>query len=157
MDTESQVLPVPTIAVIINSHRGYENSVIDGTPYSEVISSIERKIRHLGYFMMLYMTEDIDDVHRLVMDFDIDRVIAIMMMRNDCEKLSRMIKKPMTSIDGYGKTNQKPSVPNVEEHTRGGYIIMSTLNSGYEKIFVCASRDYGIDVSISVNSVGNHD
>ena len=135
------------IAVIINSHRRYENSVIDGTTYSEVISSIERKIRHLGYFMMLYLTEDIDDVHKLVIDFDIDGVIAITFDRNDCEKLSRTIKKPMISIDGYGKTNQNPSVPNVgEEHSMGGYIMVEhLLNSGYENIFVCASRDYGIE------------
>ena len=135
------------IAVIINSHKEYEDAILADPFYGKILGFIEQEIRTMGYYMMFYSTSDIDDIFKMVMAWDIDGVIAITFSKRDCEKLYHMIQKPVISIDAYGDTDGNQVVPNVGlDDLEGGYLMTQyLLNCGYENIYVCASKDHGVD------------
>ncbi|MDO4941708.1 MAG: LacI family DNA-binding transcriptional regulator [Lachnospiraceae bacterium] len=135
------------IAVVINSHKEYEEQIFADPFYGRALGAIERSLRLKGYYMMFYSSDDIDDIFKMVMAWNVDGVIALTFSKRDCEKLYYMIHKPVISIDAYGETDDQQTVPNVGlDDFEGGYLMVQyLLNCGYENIYVCASKDHGVD------------
>jgi LacI family transcriptional regulator len=135
------------VAVIINYHHDYEDTVLTDPFYSRSIGYIEQQLHRLGYYMMFYSASDIDDVFKMVMTWDVDGVIALTFPRTDCEKLHSMIHKPVVSIDAHGDFVGVSQVPNVGlQDKEGGYLMTKYLfQSGYESLYVCISKDFGND------------
>ena len=96
------------IAVVINSHKKFDEAILADPFYGKILGFIEEKIRTLGYYM---------------------------------------IEKPVVSIDAYGELEGNQIVPNIGlDDISGGYMMTQyLLNIGYDQIFVCASRDHGVD------------
>lgn len=97
--------------------------------------------------MMFYSADNLDDIFRMVMAWDIDGVVTLSFTKRDCEKMYYMIEKPVVSIDAYGELEGNQIVPNIGlDDISGGYMMTQyLLNIGYDQIFVCASRDHGVD------------
>lgn len=135
------------IAVVINFHKEYDESILADPFYGKILGFIEQKIRQLGYYMMFYSATDIDDIFKMVMAWDVDGVIALSFTKRDCIKIRNMIHKPVVSVDAYGETDEEAAVPNIAlDDEEGGYLMTQyMLSCGYENIFVCASRDHAVD------------
>lgn len=135
------------IAVVVNSHKTYEESLLADPFYGQIIGFIESKLREHGYYMMFYSSSDIDEIFHMIMTWDVDGVITVTFSATNCQKLKNYVNKPIVSIDAH----QMPSVPisftniGIDNH-QGGYIMGKHLLSlGYENILVCAYKDYGND------------
>lgn len=137
------------VAVVIHTHKKYEDAVISDPFYGTIIGFIEEKLRLLGYYMLLYSTDDVNEVFRTVMAWNIDGVIALSFSRNDCNKIWNLIHKPVVSIDAYGISHDDTPVTNIglDDSTGGGLMSEYLLQCGYENILVCATNDYGVDYS----------
>ena len=48
------------VAVVIHTHKKYEDAVISDPFYGTIIGFIEEKLRLLGYYMLLYSTDDVN-------------------------------------------------------------------------------------------------
>ena len=110
------------IAVVINYHKDFKDSIIGDPFYGKIIGFIEKYVQELGYYLMLYSAKDTDKIFQMVMGWDVDGVIAISFSKSNCEKIYQLINKPIVSIDAYGE-----------------------LDAGQEHIQVCAGRDNGVD------------
>lgn len=137
------------IAVIINSHREFKDSILGDPFYGQILGYIETYVQKLGYYVMFYSAKDIDKIFQMVMGWNIDGVIAVSFSRRNCEKIYQLIKKPIVSIDAYGdlETGHEKQVFNVGlDDESGGYLMMNyLLQCGYQHIKVCAGRDSGVD------------
>ena len=135
------------IAVVVNSHKDYEEAILSDPFYGKILGLIEEQLRALNYYMLFYAGKDIDDIFQMVMGWNVDGVIAVTFTRTDCEKLHAMIHKPVVAIDAYGDYKGQKVVPNVGLDDRGGGYVMTKhlIRQEYENIFVCASRDHGVD------------
>lgn len=135
------------IAVVINSHKEYDDAILADPFYGKILGFIEEKIRSFGYYMMFYSASDIDDIFKMVMAWDVDGVIALTFTKRDCEKIHHMIGKPVVSIDAFGEAEQEPAVQNIGlDDESGGYLMTRyLLEKGYRRIYVCASKDHGVD------------
>lgn len=135
------------IAVVINFHKEYDESILADPFYGKILGCIEQQIRQLGYYMMFYSATDMDDIFRMVMAWDVDGVIALSFTKRDCIKIRNIIQKPVISVDAYGETDGEPAVPNITlDDEEGGYLMTQyLLRCSYENIFVCASRDHAVD------------
>lgn len=137
------------IAVVINYHRDYRDSVIGDPFYGKILGFIEEYTQQRGYYMMLYSTKDIENIFRMVMGWNIDGVIAISFSKRNCEKIYQLIKKPVVAVDAYGEMEdgQENHVINIGlDDERGGYQMTKyLLECGYEHIKICAGRDTGVD------------
>lgn len=149
---EQAVLPAPRrdaklVAVIIHYHRGFEDSVLADPFYGVVTGSIEEELRRQGYYMMLYASQDMEDIFQMLMTWDVDGVIAVSFSMADCGKLYNLIRKPMISIDAHGGPGEVPTVPDVGlDDEEGGFLMgRHLLELGYKTIFMGGAANFGID------------
>lgn len=137
------------IAVIINYHKDFKDSILGDPFYGKIIGFIEEYVQSQGYYLMLYSTKNIEKIFQMVMGWDIDGVIAISFSKRNCEKIYQLIKKPIVSIDAYGdiEENEEKHVVNIGlDDESGGYKMTKyLLDCGYENIKICAGRDNGVD------------
>jgi len=50
------------IAVVINHHKDFKDSVIGDPFYGKIIGFIEKYVQELGYYLMLYSAKDTDKI-----------------------------------------------------------------------------------------------
>lgn len=136
------------IAVVVNYHKEFRDSLLADPFYGKVLGRIEERIRELGYYLMIYSERDVDKIFQMVASWDIDGVIVMSSSIKNCEKIYQLTKKPVVAIDAYGERGgMKPPIVNVTLDDReGGYLMVKyLLECGYEWIKVCAGRDSGVD------------
>lgn len=137
------------IAVIINSHREFKDSILGDPFYGQILGYIEAYAQKLGYYVMFYSAKDMDKIFQMVMGWDVDGVIAVSFSKRNCEKMYQLIKKPIVSIDSYGDIEEglEKQVLNIGlDDVSGGYMMTRYLiECGYKHIKVCAGRDSGVD------------
>ena len=126
------------IAVVINYHKDFKDSIIGDPFYGKIIGFIEKYVQELGYYLMLYSAKDTDKIFQMVMGWDVDGVIAISFSKSNCEKIYQLINKPIVSIDAYGELDagQENHVLNIGlDDESGGYLMTKyLLECGYEHI-----------------------
>nr|MCR5153577.1 LacI family transcriptional regulator [Lachnospiraceae bacterium] len=72
----------------------YDNLLTD--PFvSELIGAIEKTIKDAGYFMMLYISRDIEKIMRMVSTWNVDGLILFGMIGDDGVRVSEKYKKPI--------------------------------------------------------------
>ena len=135
------------IAVVINYHKEFKDSILGDPFYGKIIGFIEEYVQKQGYYLMLYSTKDIEEIFQMVAGWDVDGVIAISFSRHNCEKIYQLIKKPIVSIDAYGNAAKDSHLVNIGlDDESGGYqMVKYLLECGNEHIKVCAGRDSGVD------------
>lgn len=137
------------IAVVINYHKDFRDSILGDPFYGKLIGFIEEMVQQKGYYLMVYSAQNIEKIFQMVMGWNIDGVIAISFSRRNCEKIYQLIKKPIVSIDAYGELDEETAghVVNIAlDDESGGYeMTRYLLSCGYEHIKVCAGRDSGVD------------
>ena len=137
------------IAVVVNYHKDFKDSVLGDPFYGKIIGFIEEYIQKQNYYMMICSTKDVEKIFQMVAGWDMDGVIAISFSRRNCEKIYQLVKKPIVSIDAYGELDdgEVQHVANIGlDDESGGYQMTKyLLESGYEEIKVCAGRDSGVD------------
>ena len=137
------------IAVVINYHKDFKDSILGDPFYGKIIGFIEEYLQKYGYYMMLYSTKDIEKIFQMVIGWNVDGVIAISFSKHNCEKIYQLVKKTIVSIDAYGDVDagEESHVINVGlDDESGGYQMTKyLLEFGYEHIKVCAGRDSGVD------------
>ena len=60
------------IAVVINYHKDFKDSIIGDPFYGKIIGFIEKYVQELGYYLMLYSAKDTDKIFQMVMGWDVD-------------------------------------------------------------------------------------
>lgn len=60
------------IAVVINYHKDFRDSIIGDPFYGKIIGFIEKYVQELGYYLMLYSAKDTDKIFQMVMGWDVD-------------------------------------------------------------------------------------
>lgn len=137
------------IAVVINTHKNFRDSVLGDPFYGKIIGFIEEYVRRCGYYLMLYSTKDIDEIFQMVMGWNVDGVIAVSFSKRNCEKIYQLIRKPVVSVDAYGEMEdqQQSHVVNIGlDDESGGYEMTKyLLECRYRHIKICAGRDSGVD------------
>lgn len=137
------------IAVVINYHKDFKDSILGDPFYGKIIGFIEEYLQSYGYYMMLYSTKDIEKIFQMVMGWNVDGVIAISFSKRNCKKIYQLVKKSIVSVDAYGnmEADEENHVINVGlDDESGGYQMTKyLLECGYEHIKVCAGRDSGVD------------
>lgn len=135
------------VAVIIHFHRSFENTALSDPFYGVITGSIEEELRRHRCVMMLYTSQDVEDIIQMLAIWDVDGVIAISFSKADCEKIYNMFQKPMITIDAFGEEDEPFSISNITlDDEQGGYLMANHLiELGYENILMGGVDDYGID------------
>lgn len=133
------------IALAVNKRKDkYENLFVDPF-YSELTGAIETEVRMNGYFMMVYTSDDIGEIIRNILTWNVDGLILLGMLHDDFIRIRSRYKKPVILIDSY-----TPNVMNYVnvglEDEKGSYeMTRYLLEQGHRKIAFLADNMEGVD------------
>lgn len=123
----------------------YDNIIADPF-FSELIGGIEAEIRSQGYFMMIYSSDDIAELIRNVLTWNVDGLILIGMLHDDFIRVKSRYKKPMVLIDSYAPRDIMNYMNVGLEDEQGSYeMTCYLLNQGHRKIAFLADNMEGVD------------
>ena len=130
---------------MVNRKRGYSNYLQDAF-IGELVGSIERALRSSGYFMMMYFSENAEDLIRTVYSWNVDGMIIFGVQREDYQTIHKKFKKPQVFIDSYIDEIQVNCVNIGLDDRRGGYLMTKyLLSKGHKKIAYLADNFKGSD------------
>ena len=78
----------------------YDNIVQDFFT-GELIGALEIGVRKQGYFLMIYSSDDMEEIRNFVSSWNIDGIVALGFNNESAQVLRRIYKKPLVFIDGY--------------------------------------------------------
>lgn len=136
------------VAVIINRHQIYDQSILSDPFYGTVVGFIEEELHKNGYYMLFYSADNIDEIFTMVRTWNVDGVILVSMGMLYCEKIRQMVQKPVVCIDPIYNTNEETGVGSVRlDDEKGGYLMMKyLLEQSYEVIYICGGNvNMGVD------------
>lgn len=114
---------------------------------SEMIGGIEKVIRMEGYFMMLYISNDIAEIMRHVSTWNVDGLLLYDMLDDDGDRLSRRYKKPIVCIDTYSESGNEGFCNVGLDDEDGAYrMTRYLLESGHRRIAFLADNRIGVDL-----------
>ena len=123
----------------------YENLIMD--PFvSELIGGIEETIRKEGYFMMIYISQDTEEIMRHVSTWNVDGLILFGMLDDDGNRVSTRYKKPIVCIDTYSLDGIKHFTNIGINDEQGIYDMVSfIISKGHKRVAFLADYDNGVD------------
>lgn len=123
----------------------YENIIADPF-FGELLGAIEAEVRAQGYYIMLYTAEDILEILRNVLTWNVDGLILVGMLHDDFVQVKSRYKKPMVLIDSYAPREVMKYVNIGLEDEKGIYdMTCYLLDQGHRSIAFLADNMEGVD------------
>ena len=114
---------------------------------SEMIGGIEKVIRTEGYFMMLYISNDIAEIMRHVSTWNADGLLLYDMLDDDGDRISRRYKKPVVCIDTYSEEgNEGFCNVGLDDEEAAFCMTRYLLENGHRRIAFLADNRIGVDL-----------
>ena len=134
------------ICVALKARKDKYRNIIADPFFGELIGAVEAEIRRQGYFMMLYISNDITDIIKYVSSWNADGLLLIGMIHDDFLRVRSKMKRPMVLIDSYVPEVVKHYV-NVGLDDEGGTWQMTRylLDHGHRRIAFVADNMEGVD------------
>ncbi len=130
------------IGVVLFKEARSNETVMEDPFSSAIVGAMEREIRMSGYFMMLHITTDEDEVVRIARTWKLDGLILLWVPEETSRIIKRSIDTPVVFVDCYF-AHPESGYHNVGlDDLRGGYEMAGYLLSmGHRRIlFLADSR-----------------
>lgn len=127
------------IGVVMNSLNNEQNQgekyTIEYGPFnSTIFSALEREIRKDGYYMMFYVSKDVDEILNVMNKWNIDGMIVWGLEEESCCLLNERTKKPVVFIDCCFEPDSPCSNVGLYD-CYGGYLaVRHLLENGHREI-----------------------
>ncbi len=133
------------IGVVIHITKHYEDTILSDPFYGQIVGFLEKHIRESGYYMMLYTSEDLNDIFKMTVAWNVDGLIAITFTDKNYQKLRSLIDKPIVAIDLFNETGKDHLNVGLDDE-QGGYLMTKyLLECGFRHILFLAHQDVGVD------------
>ena len=137
------------IGVVLKSldFRLWHSSNILNDPFvSEMIGGIESAVREAGYYMMLYISDDIAEIIQRISIWNVDGLILFCMMDDDGNRVAAKYHKPMVCIDTYS-SEKKDDFVNVglDDEKSTCEAVNYLIDNGHRKIGFVTDNRVGVD------------
>ena len=114
---------------------------------SEIVGGIEKTVREAGYFMMIYASDEMNDILKQVSTWNVDGLLLFGLLGEDGAALRRKYKKPVVCIDIYNMVCDPPVYTVGLEDEAGAYEAVKYLTDlGHRKIAFMSDDIIGVDL-----------
>ena len=140
------------IGVVIKTREERYINILSEPFVSEILGVIEQAIRKAGYYMMLYISEDIADILNKVAAWNTDGLLLFWMIDDDALRVYKHYRKPIVCVDTYISREVidqfENSFVNIGlEDEEGTYEAVSYLTGlGHKKIAFLSDSREGVDL-----------
>lgn len=134
------------IGVIMKSHHGHEyNRFID--PFiSELLGGIERCADRTGYYVMVYSSQDVQEIKNYIISWNIDGMVMVGFVAEEIRSIQEVCARPMALIDVYGSCKEENCISIGLEDRYGMYSLAQyVISCGHRKIAFLADNDTNLD------------
>ncbi len=140
------------IGVVLKTVEERFNHILADAFVSELLGGIEEEIRKAGYFMMLYISDDIAEILKYVATWNVDGLLLFWMQDDDALRIYKKYRKPVVCVDTYIK---KETIDQFENSfvnigltdEQGTYEAISYLiKAGHERIGFLTDDLSGVDM-----------
>lgn len=134
------------IGLAIKGRRDKYMNILADPFFGPLLGAIELEVHQKGYFMMIYISNDISELMGYVSTWNADGLILSGMTPDDFVRIRSRYKKPMVLIDSY-LPKELTKYANVGlEDKKGTYEMTRYLISqGHQRIGVVADNLEGVD------------
>ena len=134
------------IGMVIKGRRDRIDNLIANSFFGDLVSAIEAETRARGYFMMLYISDDINELMRHVSTWNVDGLVMIGILHDDFARIKSRYKKPAVLIDSYAPRNVADYVNVGLDDEQACYDMADyLLENGHRKIAFIADNMEGVD------------
>ena len=137
------------IGVVLKSldFRLWHSSNMLSDPFvADMIGGIEKAVRDAGYYMMLYISDDIAEIIQHISIWNVDGLILFSMMDDDGNRVAAKYHKPIVCIDTYSSANNDDFVNVGLDDAKGAYdAVKYLIGSGHRKIGFVTDNRVGVD------------
>lgn len=133
------------IGVIIFTHNSTDHLILKGPHHIEIISVLERLLHEHDYSMMLYSSDNVDDIYRLVGGWNMDGVIALSCDGSDYQKLAEITNKPIVAIDIQSEPDCFSYQVGIDNSLACYKMIHLLLKRGYTNFRIFFHKDLGLE------------
>jgi LacI family transcriptional regulator len=123
------------IAVVNIKKRRKDDNITHDPFFAEIIGTIEGEVRTRGYFMMLYVSADVDECLRMAKAWNVEGMIVCGCSAGDCTQFMRNSGVPVVFIDSYLHNDDLLYVNIGADDFHGGYLMTEYLiQQGHKRI-----------------------
>lgn len=134
------------IGVALKCRKDKYTNLIADPFFGELLGALEAEIRSRGYFMMIYISNEISEIIRNVLTWNVDGLILVGMLHDDFIRIKSRYKKPTLLIDSYAPREIMNYVNIGLEDEDGAYKMMHyLLEMGHRRIAFLADNMEGVD------------
>lgn len=113
------------ILIVIHTDKRYLRTTVSDPFYSQTIGTLEECIRKAGYYMMLYIDKNLDNIFRTALSWNVSGIIAITFSKLNYSKLCSLVSCPVIGLDTY--TLNHDILPD-----DGYYVILNDIQNGID-------------------------
>lgn len=134
------------IGLIIRYPKKDDKNAMQDPFCNEIIGTVEQEVRKAEYFLMIYASDDADEIVSIASHWNAAGIIALGLNDSVCQKLVTDCVKPVVFIDSHFLADDKAYI-NVGLKDREGAYIMGKylLSQGHRKIAFMADNLIGVD------------
>ncbi len=134
------------IVVALKARRDKYPNILADPFFGELVGAIEAEIRRQGYFMMLYISNDIQDIMKYISSWNADGLLLAGMLHDDFIRVRSKLKKPMVLLDSYVPEVIKRYVNVGLDDEKGMYEMTHyLLEQGHRQIAFLTDNMEGVD------------
>jgi LacI family transcriptional regulator len=111
-----------------------------------MIGGIERAVREAGYYMMLYISDDIAEIIQHISIWNVDGLILFSMMDDDGIRVAAKYHKPIVCIDTYSSEKSDDFINVGLDDEKGTcQAVKYLIENGHRKIGFLTDNRVGVD------------
>lgn len=134
------------IGVVVNDHEKYEGRVLEDGFISASVNALFREIDAAGYFMMVKITAQWDEIVRFASMWNMEGLVILGFCEQDYQKLRESMHIPFVVYDGYFQETEKICNLVIDNYD-GGYQVGTYLKSmGHEKVLCISDNCICVDL-----------
>ena len=88
------------VGVAVNPHEKYQGRPLEDGFISSAVSHLSAALEGAGYFLMVKVTQDWNEIARFASMWNMEGLIALGFCRQDCPPLRRQLHIPLVVLDG---------------------------------------------------------
>lgn len=129
------------IGIVVNDHEKYEGHVLEDGFISAAINALSGEIDRAGYFMMVKVTTQWDEIVRFASMWNMEGLVIIGFCEQDYRKLRESMHIPFVVYDGYFQETQRICNLTIDNYD-GGFQVGTYLKCmGHGKV-LCISDNF---------------
>ena len=139
------------IGVVLKTSESRYMHILSDPFVSEMLGGIEQVVRESGYYMMLYISDDIAEIITHISGWNVDGLLLFWMLDDDAIRVYKRFRKPVVYIDTYVNWDKIEEIGNTYinvglKDRQGAYEATKYLiQKGHKKIAFMSDSKIGVD------------